>query len=96
MFANNHHGDGHVAVWLAAPPDAQTAIIDSAPEIYFRPPYVGVRGWIGIELALINDETLTFHIDLAWELMAPKRLLRAVGRPSTLGTKRQRATSNAK
>ena len=91
MFANNHHNDGHVAVWLPAPPGAQTVIIDSAPDTYFKPPYVGVRGWIGIELARISDETLTFHINLAWELMAPKRLL-AAARPSiNAKPKRRRA-----
>ena len=82
MFANNHHNDGHVAVWVPAPPGAQQGIIDSAPEVYFKPAYVGVRGWIGIELAPISDESLSFHIDLAWELMAPKRLL-ATARPSS-------------
>ena len=79
MFANNHHNDGHVAVWLPAPPGAQTVIIDSAPDTYFKQPYVGVRGWIGIEMARISDETLTFHINLAWELIAPKRLLATAG-----------------
>lgn len=75
MFADNHHGDGHIAVWLPVPPGLQTELIASEPQTYFRPPYVGLRGWVGIELAHINDEDLRFHIEVAWELIAPKRLL---------------------
>ena len=75
MFADNHHNDGHIAVWLPAPSGFQTALIEGAPEIFFKPPYVGVRGWVGIELGRISDEELTFHIQVAWELAAPKRLV---------------------
>jgi hypothetical protein len=75
MFANNHHNDGYIAVWLPAPTGFQSALIEKNPSIYFKPPYVGVRGWIGIELDRITDEDLRFHIQTAWELVAPKRLL---------------------
>ena len=75
MFADNHHGDGHVAVWLPVPPGLQSELIGAEPATYFRPPYVGVRGWVGIELARISDEDLRFHIEVAWELIAPKRLV---------------------
>ena len=75
MFANNHHDDGHIAVWLPVPPGIQTTLIESSPDVYFRPPYVGHRGWVGIELARISDEDLSYHIRVAWELTAPKRLL---------------------
>jgi hypothetical protein len=74
MFANNHHGDGHVAVWLPVPPGVQTGLIEGEPEVFFKPPYVGVKGWVGIELARIDDEDLAGHIAMAWELVAPKRL----------------------
>ncbi len=75
MFADNHHNDGRIAVWLPVPSGFQAALIESDPEIYFKPSYVGVRGWIGIELKRISDKDLTFHIQTAWELIAPKRLL---------------------
>ena len=75
MFADNHHNDGRIAVWLPVPPGLQTELIAGEPQTYFRPPYVGVRGWVGIELAHISDEDLRFHIEVAWELIAPKRLL---------------------
>lgn len=74
MFANNHHDDGHVAVWLPAPDGMQGVLIESAPRIYFYPPYVGWRGWVGIELSQIQDADLKFHLETAWQLIAPKRL----------------------
>jgi len=79
MFAGNHHNDGHIAVWLPVPSGFQTTLIEAAPETFFKPPYVGVRGWVGIELDRINDKDLTYHIQVAWELIAPKRLLSRVG-----------------
>lgn len=75
MFANNHHNDGHIAVWLPVPSGFQATLIETAPETYFNPPYVGVRGWVGIELDRISDNDLTFHIQAAWDLIAPKRVL---------------------
>ena len=78
MFAYNHHNDGHIAVWLPVPSGFQTTLIENEPEIFFKPPYVGVRGWVGIELDRITDKDLTYHIEVAWELIAPKRLLASV------------------
>ena len=77
MFADNHHNDGHIAVWLPVPSGFQTTLIETSPETFFKPPYVGVRGWVGIELDRITDKDLTYHIQVAWELIAPKRLLSA-------------------
>src|SRR6185295_8413012 len=62
MFANNHHNDGHIAVWLPVPDGMQVSLIETAPDIYFKPPYVGSRGWVGIELEDIQDSDLSFHI----------------------------------
>lgn len=71
MFANNHHNDGHIAVWIPAAPGMQASLIKTAPKTYFKPPYVGVRGWVGIELAEISDEDLACHVRDAWRLIAP-------------------------
>jgi hypothetical protein len=81
MFADNHHDDGRVAVWLPVPAGLQETLIESAPEIYFKPPYVGWRGWVGIELDAVSDEDLAYHIQVAWELVAPKRLLSGSDHP---------------
>jgi len=50
VLALNHHGDGRVALWLAAPDGAQSQLSQFQPQHYFVPPYVGVRGWVGVHL----------------------------------------------
>jgi hypothetical protein len=60
MFANNHHNDGHIAVWIPAPPGLQAMLINQSPETYFKPPYVG--------------EDLASHIRDAWRMVAPKKI----------------------
>jgi len=77
MFDNNHHNDGHIAVWLPAPPGLQGHLIKTEPGKFFKPPYVGVRGWVGIELPQIDDEELALHLGEAWRLIAPKTLQKA-------------------
>jgi predicted DNA-binding protein (MmcQ/YjbR family) len=54
MFAGGHH-DNRIAVWCAAPEGAQQAMIESDPTHYFRPPYVGPSGWIGVYLDVPLD-----------------------------------------
>ena len=76
MFANNHHSDGHTAIWIPVPPGAQAEMIAEAPATYFKPPYVGVKGWIGVELPQIADDPLAELIRQAWQLTAPRALLR--------------------
>jgi len=70
VFMDNHHQDGHLAVWLPAPAGLQSALIEDAPATYFKPPYVGSSGWIGIELHQISDEALEIHVREAWQLAA--------------------------
>jgi hypothetical protein len=49
-FDNHHHGAPHVGVWLAMPLGAQEALVYQDPKRFFVPPYVGVRGWVGVRL----------------------------------------------
>jgi hypothetical protein len=72
MFANNHHDDGHVAVWLPAAPGVQEAVIEEAPDVYFRPPYVGPAGWIGVELSKVDDGQLGALVRESYNLIAAK------------------------
>ena len=82
MCANNHHNDGRIAVWLPAPPGLQEMLIESAPGTYFKPPYVGVRGWIGINLNRITDADLASHVREGWFRVAPKKLSAALNAPA--------------
>jgi hypothetical protein len=54
-FVNNHHGDGRLAIWCAAPPGAQEALIALDPERFYRPAYVGHQGWVGVRLDVRPD-----------------------------------------
>ena len=73
MFSNNHHNDAHVSVVLPAAPGLQEALIEEAPTAYYRPPYVGGAGWIGIELDQVTEEALEGHIREAWNLILKKQ-----------------------
>ena len=46
----HHHGADHVAVWLPARPGLQEALIEEDPARFFRPPYVGHKGWVGVRI----------------------------------------------
>ena len=72
MFSNNHHGDGRIAIWIPAQPGEQEALIQSWPRTFYRPPYVGVKGWVGIILDQISDDDLAQHVQQAYRLIAPK------------------------
>ena len=74
MLSNNHHHDGHVAVTIPTAIGIQEALIAANPAKFYRPPYVGVRGWVGIELKQVSDEELTLHLREAWRLIAPEKL----------------------
>jgi hypothetical protein len=74
ISADRHHDDRR-AVWLAAAEGAQETLVEADPDRFFRPPYVGVRGWIGVYLDARVDwaELETLIVD-AYRLVAPARL----------------------
>ena len=51
----DHHHDDRVAVWLAAAAGRQESLVETDPERFFRPPYVGMRGWVGVYLDVPVD-----------------------------------------
>ena len=68
MCMDDHHGDGILGLWLAAPPGAQEAAVSSDPETFFVPPYVGGRGWLGVRLdRSLSPDELVELIDEAHE-----------------------------
>lgn len=83
----DHHHDDRLGFWCAAPPGAQEALVGSDPGRYFRPPYVGHRGWLGVYLDVPDadwDEIAEIVTD-AYRVVAPKRLVALLGE-STLDT----------
>ena len=75
MFSNNHHGDGHIAVTVPSAIGIQEMLITKSPKKFYRPPYLGVRGWVGIEVDRVSDKELAQHICEAWKLIASSKLL---------------------
>jgi hypothetical protein len=75
-FDNNHHDAGHIGFWCAAPPGAQEAMVSSAPDRFFRPPYVGHRGWLGVRLDVPNVDwpEIESIVRDAYRMVAPKSL----------------------
>ena len=74
----NHHGDGKIALWLNAPPGAQALHTTREPEFYFVPPYVGPRGWLGVELDKgLNWRVVGERLHEAYRHAAPARLAEA-------------------
>lgn len=79
MVADNHHGDGRLAVWVKAPPGEQEVLIGADPERFFKPPYVGPSGWIGINLEDGMDwDEVADHLREGYLLVAPKRVAAAL------------------
>jgi hypothetical protein len=82
MFLDDHHGDGILGIWCAAPPGVQAELVEAEPDRFFRPPYVGGRGWLGVRLDRSPDwEELGGIVTDAYRTVAPKRLVALLDDP---------------
>ena len=76
MLLDDHHGDGRFAIWCAAPPGNQELLVAANADRFFRPPYVGHRGWLGVSLnAGVDWDELEGIVEDAFASVAPKSLL---------------------
>lgn len=73
---DDHHGDGRFALWCAAGDGVQQMLVAADPERFFRPPYVGHRGWLGLRLDrdLLWDE-IAGIVEDAYAEVAPPSLV---------------------
>jgi hypothetical protein len=80
QFWDDHHGDGIVGMWCPAPPGVQEDLVDTEPERFYRPPYVGPHGWLGMRLDVDPDwnEVAAIVAD-AYRHVAPRRLAAQLG-----------------
>ncbi len=77
-FANHHHDD-ILAFWCAAPDGAQEILVGNHPDRFFRPPYVGHRGWLGVRLDVPVDwDEIADLVTDSYRKVAPKKLLAAL------------------
>lgn len=76
MLDDHHHGAEHLSVWVPAGLGAQEALIDSDPKRYFRPPYVGAGGWVGVVLDTKPDwAQVAWLVEQAYRHVAHPRLV---------------------
>jgi hypothetical protein len=76
-FVDNHHGDGRIAAWIKSDADTQEGLVEANAEVFFVPPYVGPRGWIGVLLDGDVDWDLVEGLLLdGYRSVAPKRALK--------------------
>lgn len=81
IYVVNHHGDGRIALWLNAPAGAQSHYAHAEPEHFFVPPYVGPRGWLGVNLdSGVAWNRVAALVREAYEKVAPFELSARIGK----------------
>ena len=71
------HGEHGMSIWAPAPIGTQDQLVEHEPERFYRPPYVGARGWIGVRLDRDVDwDEIESIVRDAYRLVAPKTLAR--------------------
>ena len=84
MLDDHHHGARHLSVWLPAPLGAQELLVRRDPKRYFRPPYLGPRGWVGVVLDTRPDWRLVAElVSESYRLVAGARLVRQLDSAAT-------------
>lgn len=76
----DHHGDGRLALWVKAPPGEQQGLVGADPDRYFVPPYLGPKGWVGVQLDPASEpdwEEVAGLLEQAWRMTATKRAVAA-------------------
>jgi hypothetical protein len=76
LWADGHHQNGFPHLWCAAPAGVQEEMVAMEPDRFFRPPYVGHRGWLGVRLDGRVDWSEVAEICRdAYRVVAPKALV---------------------
>ena len=78
IFVMQHGHEGKPSLWMKAPEGIQEVLTANEPDRWFRPPYVGSKGWVGVWL---DDDTswpdVLDQIEESWEMTASKTLIKA-------------------
>jgi len=74
MYSLDHHNDGRISLWCHAPAGLQEVLVAAEPEKFFRPPYVGPSGWIGLMLDRLSDGEIETFARQAYCMVAPKKM----------------------
>ena len=68
--------DGSTAT-MKASKEEQAALVQTDPETFFIPAYVGQHGWVGFHVSLVDPVELAELVTEAWRMTAPKTVVRA-------------------
>jgi hypothetical protein len=80
IFSMHHGMNGRSSMWCKAPKGIQKALVDTDPERFFVPPYVGHHGWVGVYLdGEPVWEKIAELVDDSYRMTAPKRLVAQLG-----------------
>jgi hypothetical protein len=81
-YLNDHHGDGIVSVCFRTEPGENEALLAADTSRFYRPAYIGARGWIGLRLDLgeIDWEEVADFVTDSYRMTAPKRLAARITR----------------
>ncbi|MCH7229655.1 MmcQ/YjbR family DNA-binding protein [Glycomyces sp. L485] len=76
LWHQGHHDQDFAHLWCAAPLGALEEAIAMAPDRFFKPPYVGHRGWLGVRLDGVNDwDEIAGLCEDAYRVVAPPKLV---------------------
>jgi hypothetical protein len=77
VTAATFHHDDRLGFWCAAPMGVQESLVESDPQRFFRPPYVGVRGWLGVYLDVddVDWDEIEDLVVQAYRSVAPAKLV---------------------
>jgi hypothetical protein len=79
LWPRGHHDHDFPHLWCAAPAGAQEHQVVAEPDRFFRPPYVGGRGWLGVRLDRDVDwDELAQICEDAFRSVAPRKLVAAL------------------
>lgn len=83
LWPGGHHDDRFPHMWCAAPAGAQEELTRTEPDRFFRPPYVGHRGWIGVRLdGDVDWDEIAAICREAHRVIAPARFRGGQGSPA--------------
>ena len=79
FWEDGHHQDAFPHLWCAAPHGVQEEMVATDGDRFFRPPYVGGRGWLGMRLdGDVDWAEVAVVCEEAYRTIAPARLVAAL------------------
>jgi hypothetical protein len=83
-YTHDEHGDGRIALVYKAEPGEQEALIAMDPDRFYKPPYLGPRGWVAARLDVdtVDWGEIAELALQAYRLVAPKQLRKAAQLPT--------------